>query len=83
MKTELVKRITIEKLDDGSLKLSIEPISEKKKAGDDEGEYGWCPPVSASAASFEEAIEKIKGVLELKVSEGKKPKNIIAEFLQG
>ena len=89
MNGTMIKRIVIDKNDDDTLNLSIEPVSERKmgkKDKDDdyeESDSGWCPPVTATSKDFSEAMEKISGILELKKTEGKKPKNIIMEFLRG
>jgi hypothetical protein len=82
MKENIVKSIRIDKMDDGTMKICIEPVCNKPEGKDDDS-MGWVEPVTASAKNFEEAFEKIKGVLELKASGKEKPRNIIAEFLQG
>lgn len=84
MKSKMVKRIVLEPKDDMTIGIIIDPIickSGEKK--DDDNHIMWCEPVTATAKNYEEAFEKIMGVLELKNTDNQKPRNVIAEFLQG
>lgn len=81
MAKDLIKRVTIRPNDDNSVTIEIEPAPAKKEKDNDDCCSPWGGELTATASSFDAAIDKLKEMYALEIKKGEKPKDILKDYL--
>lgn len=81
MAKELIRSANLSFNDDDSVTIRIEPAPSPKKKDNDDGCHIWSGELTATASSFDNAIEKLKSMYNLEMKKGEKPKNILEDYL--